>query len=363
MRALVIDDDPAILDLVSQYLTLSARHDVHAVPSARAALEAINEAEAPFDCFLVDIQMPGVDGITLVQLIREIPEYLNTPIIMLTAMQDKHYLDRAFATGATDYVTKPFDFEDLQRRLEAARNLSDGKADLPRPRPAAGAVEAAAGPAGIPLDSPISLPELDAAIDYGEFENYVRQLLHRRLFRISTIAVKIAAVDRLHAELSAEEFRALIRDVAFAVQTTLLAVGGILTYRGDGVFLCVPERRLQGRRNAIQKALNKRYHMLHPPTERIAPKLLVGDQVPLGNGSGASVLSSLAIAIANVVDEDPAYGDFFEAPRRFLTRHGVGSGGGWKEDRASRQDLRDETSEAADNAPPHGLRGREKASF
>ena len=334
MKVLVIDDDPAILELVTQYLSLSAQHEVRAEHSARDALAAVGEPGAVFDCFLVDIQMPGVDGITLVEFIRERPEYRHTPIIMLTAMEDKDHVDRAFAAGATDYVTKPFDFYDLQIRIHAAGEAAEAKArhsSEAGPDPDVGEADLARGSR---LDDPISLPEVEGAIDYGEFENYVRQLLNRRLYRVSAIAVKIGGVEQIHAQFSPGDFRALIHDVAQEVRTALLAVGGILTYRGNGIFLCVPDRRLQGRRNAMQKALNKRHRVVHPTLGRIPSSLYVGDQVPLGTGTGAGVLASLELAIESVETQNPHLGDLLDAPKRFLNNDRLNDGTGQWDDGA-----------------------------
>ena len=334
MKVLVIDDDPAILELVSQYLSLSAQHDVQSEQSARDALEAIREADTPFECFLVDIQMPGVDGITLIEFIRERPEHQFTPIIMLTAMEDKDHVDRAFSAGATDYVTKPFDFYDLQFRIHAAQESAQAKAQA--------AVEGAAPngssaqPAvnsGLQLGDPISLPEIESAIDYSEFENYVRQLLNRRLYRVSAIAVKIGGVEQIHAHFTEGEFRALVHNVAEEIRTTLLSVGGILTYRGDGIFLCIPDRRLQGRRNAMQKALNKRHRVVHPTLGRIPSSLFVGDQIPLGNASNAGVLASLTLAVESVETQIAGLGDLLDASKRLLTGdHHLDDSGQWDPD-------------------------------
>lgn len=316
MKVLVIDDDPAILELVAQYLSLSAQHEVRTEHSARDALAAIGEPGEAFDCFLVDIQMPGVDGITLVEFIRERSEYRHTPIIMLTAMEDKDHVDRAFAAGATDYVTKPFDFYDLQIRMHTAREAADAKVrHMVETGP--GADKSATDlSATLRLEDPVSLPEVDCAIDYVEFENYVRQLLNRRLYRVSAIAVKIGGVEQIHAQFGPEEYVAVIRKVAEEVRGALLAVGGILTYRGNGIFLCVPDRRLQGRRNAMQKALNKRHRIVHPTLGRIPSNLYVGDQIPLGTGT--DVLASLDLAIESVEKQAPGLGDLLDASKRFL---------------------------------------------
>lgn len=312
MKVLVIDDDPAILDLVSQYLSLSAQFDVESAATARDALEAVEKADIPFDCFVVDIQMPGVDGITLIEFIREAEGYGETPIVMLTAMQEKAYLDRAFTAGATDYVTKPFDFLDLRQRLENAKARAAERA-LERQELPEGVRGEVVG-----LHDPVALPDVEAAIDYSEFENYVRQLMNQRFYRATAIAVKIAGVGQIHAGLSADAFRAVLRDVALAAEKSLLPAGGLLTYRGNGVFLCIPENRLMGRRNAMQKALNKHFARDFPASARLAPTLLIGDQVPLGDGKGVSLLATLAKAVDSLESGHAGLGDILEGSKRFL---------------------------------------------
>ena len=334
MKVLVIDDDPAILELVAQYLSLSAQYEVRTVNSARDALAAIGETDAAFDCFLVDIQMPGVDGITLVEFVREHAAYRHTPIIMLTAMEDKSHVDRAFAAGATDYVTKPFDFYDLQLRINTAREKAAAKV---RPTAATGAEGTERRAEAVPMfriEDPISLPEVEGAIDFADFENYVRQLLNRRLYRVSAIAVKIGGIEQIHAQFDPDDYLAVIRKVAEEVRAALLAVGGILTYRGNGIFLCVPDQRLQGRRNAMQKALNKRHRVVHPTQGRIAPSLFVGDQIPLGTGGSAGVLASLDLAVESVEKQAPGFGELLDASKRFLNRDRVHEASGSLDDKA-----------------------------
>ena len=67
--------------------------------------------------------MPDTDGIELLRKVRGIPEYTDTPVLFLTAMTDRKYVDDAFMDGANDYVTKPFDFLDLLRRIHVVHSL------------------------------------------------------------------------------------------------------------------------------------------------------------------------------------------------------------------------------------------------
>lgn len=325
MKILVIDDDQTILDLVAQYLSLSAHHDVHSAISARAALEAIGQSGQPFDCFLVDIQMSGVDGISLIQLLRETAEYRNTPIIMLTAMQERQYIDRAFSAGATDYVRKPFDFTDLEQRVRTAHEeflrQSAGEGEPPGQ---GGQRDAAMRPESYWSDDQIALAEVKTAIDYSEFENYVRQLQNGRLHQAPAIAVKIGSAEQVRSELSVEDYHKLTRDVALAVEETLLAKGGLFSYAGKGVFFCIPESRLKGHRKAMQKALNKHYQYRFPNPERGALTLFVGDQVALGEGSGGYVLDSLIRSLDSMEGENTAsQGEFFRPRKNLMKRRRI----------------------------------------
>jgi len=319
MKILIVDDEPVIIQIVTRFLTSSTHHEVQSARSAQAALEAISNADTPFDCFLVDIQMPEVDGIDLIRMIRETPGFENTPIIMLTAMREKHYLDRAFSAGATDYVGKPFDGEDLKRRLQDAQHLSLAKTRQQDQPVHADAVKGMGDELKeIALDDPIPLPGVQAAVDYAEFENYARQLLRRKFFKATTVAVKLEGVDRLYAECTTTRFVSRIRVAATAVQEVLLPDGGILSYRGNGIFLCIPEKRLKTRRDALQTALNARYLSLHPANAQAELRLLVGDQVPLSSGSDAHALDCLARAVDSLESQPASGGDNFNLPGRLL---------------------------------------------
>ncbi|MFK5998799.1 MAG: response regulator, partial [Rhodobacterales bacterium] len=65
MRILSVDDDPIILELLAAVLVSMGHTDVTTAGSATEALEIVKDDPEPFDCFLLDIQMPGIDGIQL----------------------------------------------------------------------------------------------------------------------------------------------------------------------------------------------------------------------------------------------------------------------------------------------------------
>lgn len=123
LRILVVDDEPSILTLVKTALETRECYQISIARSAFAAINVIEAAKQPFDFFLFDIQMPDTNGIELLRKVRGIPEYTDTPVLFLTAMTDRKYVDDAFMDGANDYVTKPFDFLDLLRRIHVVHSL------------------------------------------------------------------------------------------------------------------------------------------------------------------------------------------------------------------------------------------------
>ena len=120
MKILVVDDEPDIRQLLSQALLVMGNHDVSVADSGPGSLAVIERAPSPFDCILLDIQMPEMTGIEVCKIVRSNPAYCFVPIIMVTAASDKDHIDEAFSVGATDYLTKPFDIIDLKNRIALA---------------------------------------------------------------------------------------------------------------------------------------------------------------------------------------------------------------------------------------------------
>lgn len=103
MRILIVDDDRLFLELVSVNLEKKGLADLTFAVSAEDALKVIDKQIVPFDCVLLDIVMPDIDGIELCTNLRQRPEYRTTPIIMITASQSAKQMDCAFEAGATDF--------------------------------------------------------------------------------------------------------------------------------------------------------------------------------------------------------------------------------------------------------------------
>ena len=117
-KVLIVEDDPDIAALVQMNLGDMDCSCEHA-EDGRSALEAYRRAinSSPFDLVILDLMLPGMDGLELCRAIRGEPGYV--PILMLTARSSE--LDRVLGLemGADDYLTKPFSIPELQARIKA----------------------------------------------------------------------------------------------------------------------------------------------------------------------------------------------------------------------------------------------------
>ena len=115
LTVMVVEDDPNISEVVSEYLK-AAGFTVIAVPDGRKAAVSIENGVSA-DLYILDIMLPGPTGIELLGMIREF--HTDAPVIMLTALSDEHTQLRSFNKKADDYVTKPFSPKVLVKRVEA----------------------------------------------------------------------------------------------------------------------------------------------------------------------------------------------------------------------------------------------------
>ena len=128
MRILVVEDNRDILANLADFLTLKG----YEVDCAQDGLTGLHLAATQhFDLLVLDVMLPGMDGFTLCQRLRE-GERRQTPVIMLTARDTLDDRLQGFRTGADDYLTKPFALSELAARIEAIlrRSRGGGKREL-----------------------------------------------------------------------------------------------------------------------------------------------------------------------------------------------------------------------------------------
>jgi len=117
VKIMVVDDDKMITSLLGKLLASDGYQTVIINDSSKVMDAAIKSKP---DFFLLDLMMPQPDGFKLCRMLRELPEFAYTPIIIVTALDDTDSRIVAFGAGANDYITKPFLPSDLISRI---RNL------------------------------------------------------------------------------------------------------------------------------------------------------------------------------------------------------------------------------------------------
>ena len=119
-RILIVDDEPLNVDYLEQELgTLGFATD-----TAANGLEALERvATAPPDLVLLDVMMPGMDGITVLRLLKEDPETRLMPVVLMTALNAVEDRVRGIEAGADDFLSKPVDDRELLARIKTALSL------------------------------------------------------------------------------------------------------------------------------------------------------------------------------------------------------------------------------------------------
>ncbi len=115
----IVDDDEEMAHAISLMLKLIRYEPKHFL-SARAAAEALLAGGCPELMFL-DINMPEVSGLDLLEFIRRRPDWNRVPVIMLSTEAADVTVDRAIALGADGYVMKPATLEELERTIKAVQ--------------------------------------------------------------------------------------------------------------------------------------------------------------------------------------------------------------------------------------------------
>jgi len=121
-NVLVVDDDATVREVVVTYLRAN-NHEVSEAADGESAILAM--AKNPSDLIVLDLMLPGVDGLEVCRQVRKVRE---VPIIMLTALGSETDRVVGLELGADDYVTKPFSPRELALRVESVLRRTSGRA-------------------------------------------------------------------------------------------------------------------------------------------------------------------------------------------------------------------------------------------
>ena len=112
---MIVDDNPANLRLLEDIL-LQQGYEVRSFPRGRLALGAA--LRNPPDLILLDINMPEMNGYEVCERLKSTGELSDIPVIFLSALNETQDKVKAFRSGAADYISKPFQFEEVHARVE-----------------------------------------------------------------------------------------------------------------------------------------------------------------------------------------------------------------------------------------------------
>ncbi|WOD36969.1 EAL domain-containing protein [Nodosilinea sp. E11] len=113
---LVVDDEPDNFDVIEAMLSVQG-YILHYVSNGQAALDCLNTVQP--DLILLDVMMPGLDGMAVCRQIKALPQERGVPIIMVTALDSKQDLSRCLEAGADDFLSKPINRVELVARVRS----------------------------------------------------------------------------------------------------------------------------------------------------------------------------------------------------------------------------------------------------
>jgi DNA-binding response OmpR family regulator len=122
-RALIVEDEPSIREIVRLHLSL-AGFETHEVADGRAALDRLRTES--FDLVVLDVMLPGVDGVTLCRTLRSGGPNQHAAVLMLTARDTEPEKVLGLESGADDYLTKPFGVREFIARVTAVLRRASG---------------------------------------------------------------------------------------------------------------------------------------------------------------------------------------------------------------------------------------------
>jgi CheY-like chemotaxis protein len=255
MRILAVDDDPIFLELLRGMLRNVGQEDVTVVSSGQQALQVLDLSAKPFDCLLLDIQMPQMSGVELCSAIRAMNAYRSTPIVMITAMSGRTFVDDAFIAGATDYIVKPLDRLELKARIGMVERLHQERVHMA----ALAAVTGMAGASGfsaLDFSAPLLIPGIDRGTEYLAMENYLLTIGITRMFSLAAFGIHVRNASAIFNRATPVAFVNMLGDVATAIFGELKTEQVLLAYAGSGNFVGIARRTLSTDADDLEIMIN-----------------------------------------------------------------------------------------------------------
>jgi CheY-like chemotaxis protein/GGDEF domain-containing protein len=255
MKILAVDDDHFTLELLTLMSNRLGFFDLQTATSGDSALDLLINQDVQFDCILIDVEMPDMDGIDLCSHIRDISTYRTTPIIMLTSVTERTVVDRVFKAGATDCANKSFDIVELGIHLHMAQEAVE-------------ATQAALAPPNVrrlgscsrdhsQLRDEALIEGINGVIAYDALRNYMALLSRIGGGGLQIMAAKIKNFDLVSAHASSEALLYILANVAETISELFRPSECMMAYAGSGAFVIVSRFAGRGRTNDLEARLEE----------------------------------------------------------------------------------------------------------
>ena len=239
MRILAVDDEPFILKILPMISEKAGFSEVTSATSGEEAMGLLTKSNTIFDCLLIDISMPGMDGIELCRQVRQMPQYHHTPIVMLTAMRDMQNMGDAYRAGATDYATKPFDVEELESRLRLAQKTIRAQTANDPGKDANLNFRHRKRSLGDKFELPqeLSLPSAGSLVDLTALSSYLSHLTRKDVAGVQMYGLRIDGIDAIYARYSIDQRVTLLEGLASATIDYFGTDQSVMAYTSDATLL------------------------------------------------------------------------------------------------------------------------------
>lgn len=321
MKIIAVDDDKIALELLRECLQGAERESVRCETSPIKALREIDATETPYDCILLDIEMPEMSGTTLCAKIRELDRYQNTPILMITRKRSRTAVEQAFAKGATDFITKPFDFLEVQTRIRIAERLVQERQ---------AALDSYMAAQNLSIATPQAMRSANSrrlyavskeeqlnrncknVINLSAFQNYLERIVYTGSTSIDLIALKVRRIHEIFAKSSAEEFVDFLEKISETTALHLRKSTTFLTHAGNGVFLAAFEHdplfETEHSRKAILATLNE-LELPNVLINQLPLDIVIGHPLSLPEGSNLNFQRAVKVALSRMEQNEKILSD------------------------------------------------------
>jgi PleD family two-component response regulator len=302
MRIFAADDSEDARDLMAATLSSGGFGDAHFSESGLELLAALGidplDAAAPeADIILLDVRMPGVDGIETCARIRADARYQQTPILMVTSLDDMETLNQAFVAGANDYINKPFNRIEMLARLRNAQRL---RGELERRRTSERELLDLQRGRDARSQQPQQVTTLPSSAAFilsrQAVESYVASSTPEAAGGIGVIAVKIDRLQPFHTNFGAGAATALLVQVAGAMARLPARLGDLLAHSEPDVFLAILHHSDQA--GLARLAQNARQAMRELPVTHGGSNAFEGVSVSIGVASKREPRACLSSAVS-----------------------------------------------------------------